>query len=254
MVKKKAILITALCALMTAPVIAEPYHGVVYDGGFALWGRASGYFSGSGGEFTMYGGARDEFGGQLPFNLHNRGYVSGLTGDIAKTGSFQTFCVETDEYVYGGEAMQVYVSYSNVDGTQPGSHAWGGGANTNSGDDLDPRTAYLYTKFVQGKLSSYNYTPGTSARATSAAELQKVIWYIENEIGSVTGQALTWFNEANTAVNTGVWSGLGYVRVLQNANVKNYRQDFLYLVPVPGAVLLGMLGLGAAGIRLRRFV
>ncbi len=48
------------------------------------------------------------------------------------------------------------------------------------GDPLDPRTAYLYTKFVSGTLAGYDYTPSTG-RIFSAKALQDVIWYIEDE-------------------------------------------------------------------------
>ena len=50
-------------------------------------------------------------------------------------------------------------------------------------------------------------------------------------------------------------SSIGNVRILQfcNSDGTGYKQDQLYLVPVPGAVLLGILGLGAAGLKLRKF-
>jgi hypothetical protein len=53
---------------------------------------------------------------------------------------------------------------------------------------------------------------------------------------------------------------IGPVRVLQAVVLDKdgipigYGQDLLYVVPVPAAVLLGMLGMGAAGLKLRKFV
>jgi hypothetical protein len=48
---------------------------------------------------------------------------------------------------------------------------------------------------------------------------------------------------------TGNWTPTNAYKALSNTSL----QDFVVKVPVPAAVLLGFLGLGAAGIRLRRF-
>ena len=247
---RKLVFIAVVCTFMAVPTFADPTHGVLEYGALAQMTRLGDYFGGSGGEFTLFDSLHVNW--QLDAT---KGYAAPTRGQYAgHPESFQTFCLELDEYSYYGENFDVWVSHSNADLTMPGSHAWGGGVNTNTGDDLDARTAFLYYRFAIGALPGYNYTPGAAARATSAVALQNAIWYIEEELTSLpTGLATTFYNMANNAVNSGAWSGLGDVRVLQNANIKDFRQDFLYVVPVPGAVLLGLLGLGAAGLKLRRF-
>ena len=142
----------------------------------------------------------------------------------------------------------------NWDGTD--SYAVAGGSGGPQPDDLDPRTAYLYTQFATGNLSNYDYdelsTPPGDDRDTDAQQLQLAIWKIEQEItAALTGKALTWYNEAVTAG----WTDIGNVRILNlyDTSVPEPRQDMLYYVPVPAAVLLGILGLSVAGIKLRKY-
>ncbi|MBA7612316.1 hypothetical protein ES703_19552 [subsurface metagenome] len=97
-------------------------------------------------------------------------------------------------------------------------------------------------------------------RNVSAGELQDAIWWIENEVGgSNTGQSSTWITEATNAITSGTWSGIGNVRILNTwtpghvGELAYELQDQLYLVPVPAAVLLGIIGLGVAGWKLRKY-
>ena len=107
---------------------------------------------------------------------------------------------------------------------------------------------------------SYDYNPG-SGRENSAEQLQRAIWAIEGEYTLSTSgddMAKAWKSAAESAVSDGDWSGIGNVRVLQmyrkwSDTCFEVKQDQLYLTPVPGAVLLGILGLGVAGIKLRKF-
>ena len=179
-----------------------------------------------------------------------------MAGSTA-TPSFQTFCVERTEYV--ASPMDIVVSTTFIDestvlGAGDGSHAiWG---SKTYGDNLDDRTAYLYTQFATGTLTGYDYT--LAGRSTSAGDLQNAIWWIEGEGGANNGFVAL----ADTAVAFGgEWygKGIGDVRILNTwapGRIGEWdykKQDQLYLVPVPAAVLLGMLGLSVAGIKLRKF-
>jgi hypothetical protein len=242
---KKILFIGAICVLTASPALANPTDGAGYYGGRVWWDRASGYYSGSGGEFTI----RSD--GPPGLLLSNAEYDSKTRGVKGYNESFQTFCIELSEYV--AQPMDAWVSTANIDGS-PGSHAWKGG--TGAGDNLNPQTAYLYYQFAKGNLSSYNYTPGTTKRSTSAGALQNAIWFLEGEIGSVSGQASIWVQEAVNA--TGVaydgyspsgsptWGNtIGPVRILQMYWENGLKQDQLYLtIPAPGAILLGGIGVG----------
>jgi len=258
---RKLVFIAVLCAFVATPVLAD-FHGVGYDGGTAKWDRKDGYYAGGGGEFTIWGSGLE---------LSNSAYAdstSGLAWD-SKGGSesFQSFCMEVAEHIY--EPMEIWVSTENAAGTGPGSHAWKGG--TGLGDDLGAETAYLYTQFATGSLSGYAYTGtvGGLDRSQTSGALQRLIWNIEGEGGSLTagdehyGITLT-TAQANlisswqTAYGDSEWTGIGDVRVLQmyeylGNDCYGLKQDQLYLTPAPAAVLLGMLGLGIAGIKLRKY-
>lgn len=248
---KKTIFTIIICASITTSVLADAIdytNGVVQDGGRGHYTRLGGYYIGGGGEFTLYGDL---------LKLSNDAYADSTSGKFSKDESFQTFCLESNEYTYN--TVDVFVSQSFVGGSA-GSHAYRGGRNTSSGDDLDARTAYLYYQFAKGTLTGYDYTPGIG-RAFSAGALQNAIWWIEGELSFMPAgpQAAAWIALANDAVDpiNGWWSGIGDVRVLQLvyefAPGSAYRQDFIYVTPVPGAVLLGMIGLAVAGVKIRKF-
>lgn len=234
--------IAIVCAAV--PALADFYGGQIN------YSRISGYYAGSGGEFTLQSDGGP--GLLLPVTQYHP-YVRNI-GPVSN--SFQSFCLEAGEYVAG--TMQINVSETAVGGG-PGSHAVYGG--TGVGDDLDPRTAYLYWKFATGTLTGYDYTG--AGRAADAKALQQAIWYLEGESGGVSNGFVT---AADTAVASGgEWymqygpDSIGPVRVLNmwasydpdTGTFSGAKQDQLYLVPVPGAALLGVFGLGLV-TRLRR--
>ena len=251
---RRVIFVALLCSFAATPAMADFYGGRVSSN------RIAGYYASNGGEFTLSSNGGP--GLLLDLSAYEPGVTSNVAGSTA-TPSFQTFCIEYKEYV--GSPMDIVVSETWTGGTQypqwdptnphdPASHAIYGGKPLLGGDDLNPATAYLYTRFATGVLSDYNYGAG---RNVSAGQLQRAIWSLEEEItlGVSDVQANAWVAEALASG----WDDIGNVRVLNtwgagHINDLNYRrQDQLYLTPVPGAVLLGMIGLSIAGVKLRRF-
>jgi hypothetical protein len=267
LVKKKLILIAVVGAFVATPALAD------YYGGMADYSQLSAYATGQGGEFRLEP--------DVGFNLSNAMYADS-TKNQGVPGSFQSFCIEVGEHIYSNSHLKVSETY--VNGT-PGSHAYGGGNDSEGpppGDNLGSRTAYLYQQFALGLLEGYVYDTSTSTRTPvtfggnsasfyrweTAGVLQRVLWALEDEGGSTWStkyygvdlgtdeQALAayWYS----SMDIGSWTGIGNVRVLQlygsyeSGVYSCNRQDQLYLVPVPAAVLLGMLGLGAAGLKLRK--
>jgi hypothetical protein len=122
-------------------------------------------------------------------------------------------------------------------------------------NELDSRTAYLYSKFSAGTLSDYNYLPNGMGHKQSADSLQLAIWNLEGGSSGVDAQAQAWIDEANAAIAGGQWSGLGNVRILNLSWATGRRhhdagdpaQDVLAIIPEPSTLaiwtVLGMSGL-----------
>ena len=106
---------------------------------------------------------------------------------------------------------------------------------------------------------NYEYTPGAD-RANEAGELQQAMWALEDEVGDPTGNeyfdlAVTQFGSIALAEADNAGHLNQYPVKVMNLydSLGNRAQDVLVLVPVPAAVLLGVLGLGVAGWKLRKY-
>ena len=199
-----------------------------------------GPYSAGDGEFTM--GTDAGLAGLL-------GGYSPLTRNYVLPGSFQTFCVERNEYITAGTTYDV--TFNNV--------------TVFSGVPLSVGTAYLYQQFATGVLAGYNYldTPaGSRAFGThgSAFELQQAIWYFMGEysynpynvymngsvfvpgnIPGVTGTgAFAADNGAHGVALLNLWAP-GQPHDPAHA----YQDILVYSVPEPATLALAALGAAA---------
>ena len=106
------------------------------------------------------------------FDPGTMGYAASTTFHVAgatNTG-FETFCVETNEFINPGSTYYYGISQNAINGGVGGGHP----------DPISQGTAWLYLNFAQGSLSGYHYTTGSLGNQ-SAGDLQATIWWLEGE-------------------------------------------------------------------------
>jgi len=225
-----------LMLALASPAIA----GQIYVGSYGT------YQSGHGGEFTY------QVVG-TPSWLDLSHYAASTRG----SASFQSFCVETNEYLYTNTVYDAALTDSAVNG--------GSGTSTHP-DPVSRGTGWLYSQFATGTLAGYSFTGTVAERRASADLLQRTIWWLEDEsssyVGDLTGNVF--YNAVVAkfgAVEAKRGSAAEYgVKALNLTNSSRCSgglcQDALFYVPDGGATLalLGgaLMGLGLLRQKLRR--
>jgi len=192
---------------------------------------------------TIHVDALNAFGGNILITPNN---AEGIA--LLGPGQFQTFCMEMTEHASGNETYRFDISNEAILG---GSNT--GPVGLTGGDLLDPRSAYLYAGVRQGWLPGYN--PGAAGNADAIA-VQRAIWYIEEEENIIVSAReqdfLTLANASGWTDNHGVVVLNLYGLTLLPTGAPDYKQDMLAIVPAPGAILLGGIGVSIVGWMRRR--
>jgi hypothetical protein len=243
---KKLAAILLLAVGLASPAIA----GQVQVGYPAIGGAAGSnygpYQTGQGGEFTLT---------PLTAWINNSAY--GLnTKNVGVTGSFQTFCIEGNEYIYPYPAVyEAGLSTYAIQGGQSGQEPPDSGQ-----DPVSVGTRWLYSQFATTRWDSsrgLSYDYGSN-RSTSADALQRAFWWLEGEEGVVYNDSNIYMaavvarfgSDVNAMASEGEQFGVYALNIWTiNGGVRTDAQTQLFYVPDGGMTLMllggALVGLGA---------
>lgn len=155
---------------------------------------------------------------------NNGGEFTAITSDL---GTFQTFCIEKNEYFTPGATYNYSISSGAKNGGVSGA--------VNGIDNISIGTAWLYSQFRNGLLLNY----GGLNHKNEATALQDAIWWLEGEIGinRPGGLAGTYLSLADSAIGGNITrNSAGAYNVVALNIIDNYgnrQQDQLAIHPVP---------------------
>lgn len=235
----------ALAVLATAGITSS----ALADGRATITDATSAYngSDGNGGAFTVTRatpGANGDYNGKYGDNR--------VSGDGRVSDSFLSFCIEVGDTLGFGSTYYTQISTSALRDSGVGS------GNTNP-DDLSGVTAKIYREFRSfvSDASSATIDPGTafggllgsSLDSNETTAIQQAIWYTENEIGSISGTALSIYNWA-VANSDGALHGVRVLRLWDNYNASTgvysgSHQDLLTIIPLPPSAYAGLGTLAA---------
>lgn len=190
--------------------------------------------------------------------------VSGSIGNYGVNATFPTFCLERAEFFTPNKVYTAVVSDRAVSGNNgavldPSLPWYGQAGYINTSDVLDPTTAYLYTNFIYGTMTSVvNSWTGVNGDLIA---LQDAIWNLEGENVNTGGATAGMAAALQAAAGLSGWTTIGNVRVMQLWDTSLGAigtqaaaiQEHLVIIPLPPAILagLGLLSVVVGG-QLRR--
>jgi hypothetical protein len=209
-----------------------------------------------------------------PYTLGTPGSGGEFTATAAGFGTFQSFCLEANEYIDFGNTFDYNKNTGAVQGGVSGATT----IDSHTGlpmDNISIGTVYLYSHFADGSLTGYHFA-GNPQRVADATDLQNAIWWLEGEGGArnhwvdlaesnlgglndtdikkdALGNPLNTFN----VIALNLFNGSDAQHVTIGGVTYNLNQDILAIsvVPEPTTIVAGallLLPFGASTLRILR--